>query len=95
MAEVLRVPEALRAVASRCGALASEVAAGEAPVSGPSSRPSAAACSAGHAGVAAVQAASAARMQATRSALSAAKTAYDDNEDQSAAKLRAVGGQVV
>ncbi|BCO38325.1 hypothetical protein BMW24_018315 [Mycobacterium heckeshornense] len=92
---MLRVPEALRAVASRCGALASEVDAGEAPVSRPSSQPSAAACSAGHAGVAAVQAASTARMQATSTELSTAKTAYDDNEDQSAVKLRAIGGQVV
>jgi hypothetical protein len=44
---ILKVPEALAVGAAKCGALAGEVTAGQAPVPGPSSQPSAAAFDAG------------------------------------------------
>jgi hypothetical protein len=81
-------------VASRCGALASEVEAGAPLTLGSSSQSSAAAISAAHAGVEAAGAVMSARMQATGAKISAASISYDDTEAQSTATLHAVSGRL-
>lgn len=86
----LRVSDGLQVVASKCNALAGEIAQGAPPASGPSSQPSAAAMKIGHAGVRQAAAAMTARMQATGTDIAFADISYHETEAGSALTLSAV-----
>lgn len=86
----LRVSDGLQVVASKCNALAGEVAAGAPPASGPSSQPSSAAMNTGHAGVGQAAAEMTARMEATGTDIAFADISYGETEARSALKLSAV-----
>ncbi|HME79735.1 MAG TPA: hypothetical protein VKI00_29945 [Mycobacterium sp.] len=88
--ERLRVSDGLQAVATRCNALASEIAEGAPPAPGPSSQPSSAAMKIGHAGVRQATAAMATRMQATGTDIAFADISYNETEAHAALKLSAV-----
>ncbi|MEO8816294.1 MAG: hypothetical protein ABI307_13120 [Mycobacterium sp.] len=93
--DLLRVSDALPAVAGRCNTLGAEVGAGVPPVSGLSGQPSSAAMYAGHTGVAAAAAPMTARMRATGAAITVAWAGYEDNETHAVAELRAVTDRVM
>jgi hypothetical protein len=95
MPAVLKVPDTLQVMAS-CWQTQAAGPAGTLPLgSGSSSQPSAAAMGAALTGTGAALARLSARMSASATKVGLADIAFDDNEDVSAAKLRAVGGRVV
>jgi hypothetical protein len=92
--ERLRVTDRLMIAASKCNALADEVAVDAPAALGASGQPSSAAMNIGHTGVKAAAAAMAARMQATGIDLAAASISYSENEAQLTIELSAVAADI-
>jgi hypothetical protein len=95
MAAVLKVPDTLQGMASRWQTQAAGLVGTQPSGTGPSSQPSAASMSAVLAGTSAALAKLSARIDTSAAKVSRADVDFDDNEDTSAAELRALGGLVV